>query len=211
MPKMIYSEKPNEIPSPEIIDNQDALDTKESIKFSPAVGQINHFIKAWSLFDESTLTQKGEEVARILKGKRIIDLGCGMERNTLALQRFAKTCGATEYIGVDIENPLRFSESQEPVLPTKWVTKDILEHVSSLEPADDAVYILSGIDAQPSELSEAYFKKLAKELERVSMPGSAIIIGPYTHEMKLDLKFETVQKYRDSYTSSESKILIPRK
>jgi len=192
----------------------------ETIEFSPPLNQVRNLLRGMTSFSldgqptkialtDRNLTASGKEMAVFLKGRRIIDLGCGQESSTLPLRRFAKICGASEYVGVDlIHTP---TKPGDDILPTTFVTADVLKYLSVLEPANDTVFILSGIDARPSELSDTYFSNVAKQLERVCQPNSTVIIGSYTHELNLETTFEVVHEYRDIHSSTGTKILRPRK
>lgn len=191
----------------------------KTIEFSPHFNQIRNFLRGMTSFSldgqplsftltDRNLTTSDKEVAELLKGKRVVDLGCGDKNSTIPLRRFAKICGATEYLGVDL-TPTPSPDNYN-ILPTTWVKSDILDYLTTQQATNDTVFILSGIDAQPSEQSDTYFINISRELERISGPRTIIIIGPYTHELNLEKTFEIIHNYRDVNSSTETKILRPR-
>lgn len=178
------------------------------INFSPPVSQLRRFIE--EMFRLSRLTEPGKELKQLFEGKTIIDLGCGTPGNSLLLRQFIKTCKAKAYIGVDIHPSSETKTEESESMLTVWRREDILGFLSKMEPVEDTVLILSGIDAEDSELSRQYFNAVNTEVLRVTGPNTAIIIGPFTHHLDLESKFGIGKVYKDRHGLMEMKVLLPK-
>jgi hypothetical protein len=177
------------------------------INFSPSVGQIGRIVEGL-LFNHSILIGQGKDMKQFFEGKTIIDLGCGINPEDSFLLRFIKACNAKSYIGVDMVIKSKAGEFEG--MSTVFHKGDILAFLSKIEHLENTALILSGIDAEDSELSRQYFNAVSNELLRVTGSNTAIIIGPFTHHLDLESKFKIGKICRDRSGIYDMKVLLPK-
>ncbi|MEM2956025.1 MAG: methyltransferase domain-containing protein [Candidatus Pacearchaeota archaeon] len=139
-----------------------------------------------------------DELADILKegikGKKVIDIGCG---NPLNAENYAKflmdEIGAESYTGVDafINNDIERDK-------IKFIRKDALSYLSK-QSNESAVVTANGILVKEVISDERYMKSLIKEIYRI-VPRDGIFVAVCVDEPKIIEK----QGFRDTFSGNIS-------
>lgn len=129
---------------------------------------------------------------QFLKNKPLADLGCGNNPSVVDMVVFALECGASEYLGIDIEN---VSNVYNPEWIIKWATKEVGSQKTippitlyredvllwlSKQSGESHNLVFNGLTSQilnPNrEEQQAYLSCLVSEIERV-VPLGGIVFG----------------------------------
>lgn len=130
------------------------------------------------------LSAFGRALGLVLRGKVMIDLGCGVPDLSRLPVIVAEGLGAREYVGVDrnmkpdlLEQ--HASNDAHGSMPRNYVRGDLLPYLADLPQSEGTCFYLAGIEPvdHRGSTTHAYIAASLTEMQRIAVPGDSIVIG----------------------------------
>lgn len=152
----------------------------------PNVSYFNSYLSSDS--DAPTLSPLGQQFATRMPGKTFLDLASGDRKRAVAHRAVAQKFGATDYVGVDLNNsPSRktwrgeFPElSTDSDFTSRYFKDDILTFLRRLKRPGPLFIRIEGLEAYQQghgDPAHEYLQKVMAQIQNVTQPGDVLSVG----------------------------------